>query len=50
MTDLKEQCTCIKLFHFAKTGAETFKMLTFAFREEAMRQIVVFDLQSPEME
>jgi len=38
MTDLKELCMCIKLFQFGKIGAETFQMLTFAFREEAVRQ------------
>ena len=44
MTDFKEQCICIKLFfHIGKIGAETYQMLTFAFREEAMRQTVVFD-------
>jgi len=44
MTDFKEQCMCIKLlFQFGRIGAETFHMLTFAFREEAMRQTVVFD-------
>ena len=43
MTDFKEQCMCIKLFQIGKIGAETFQVLTFAFREEAMRQIVVFD-------
>jgi len=44
MTDFKEQCMCIKLlFQFGKIGAETFQMLTFAFREEAVRQTVVFD-------
>ena len=40
---LKEQCICFKLFQTSKIGAETFHMLTFAFREEAMRQTVVFD-------
>ena len=44
MTDFKEQCICSKLFfHIGKIGAETYQMLTFAFREEAMRQTVVFD-------
>jgi len=44
MTDFKEQCIYIKLlFQIGKIGAETFQMLTFAFREEAMRQTVVFD-------
>ena len=44
MTDFKEQCTCIKLlFHVGKISAETFQILTFAFREEAMEQIVVYD-------
>ena len=42
MTDFKEQCIKL-LFHIVKISAETFQMLTFAFREEAMRQIVVFD-------
>ncbi len=51
MTDFKEQYICIKLFfQIGKIGAETFQMLTFAFREEAMRQNVVFGLQSPEMD
>ena len=36
MTDFKDQCICIKLFQIGKIGAETFQMLTFAFREEAM--------------
>ena len=43
MTDFKEQCMCIKLFQIGKIGAETFQMLTFAFREEAIRQTVVSD-------
>ena len=44
MTDFKEQHICIKLlFQIGKIGAETFQMITFAFREEAMRQTVVFD-------
>jgi len=44
VTDFKERCICIKLlFHIGKISAETFQVLTFAFREEAMRQIVVFD-------
>ena len=44
MTDFKEQCICIKLlFHIGRIGAETFQILTFAFREEAILQIVVFD-------
>jgi len=44
MTDFKEQSMCIKLlFHIGKIGAETFQMLTFAFREEARRQTVEFD-------
>ena len=43
MTDFKERCTCIKFFQIGKIGAETFQVLTFAFREEAMRQTVVFD-------
>jgi len=40
---LKEQCICIKLFEIGRIGAETFQMLTFAFREEAVGQTVVFD-------
>ena len=44
MTDFKEQCICIRLlFQIGKIGAETFQVLTFAFREEAMRQTVVSD-------
>ena len=44
MTDFKEQSICISLlFQIVKIGAETFQMLTFAFREKAMRQTVVFD-------
>ncbi len=44
MTDFKEQCICIKLlFQIGKIDSEIFQMLTFAFREEAMRQNVVFD-------
>jgi len=44
MTDFKEQCIWIRLlFQVGKTGAETFQVLTFAFREEAIRQTVVFD-------
>ena len=44
MTDFKEQCICNRLlFQIDKIGAETFQVLTFAFREEAVRQIVVFD-------
>jgi len=42
-TDFKEQCIWIKLFHIGKIGAETFQMLTCAFREELVRQTVVFD-------
>jgi hypothetical protein len=43
MTDFKEQCICIRLlFQIGKIGAETFQMLTFAFREEAMRRTVEF--------
>ena len=43
MTDFKEQCICIKLlFQIGKIVAETFQMLTFAFREEVVRQTVVF--------
>jgi len=44
MTDFKERCICIRLlFQIGQIGAENFQMLTFAFREEAMRQTVVFD-------
>ena len=44
MTDFKEQCICIKfMFQIGKIGVETFQMFRFAFREEAMRQNVVFD-------
>jgi len=43
MTDFKEQCIWITLFRIGKIGAETFQMLAFAFREEAVRQNVVFD-------
>jgi len=44
MTDFKEQCIFIKLLlQIGKIGAETSRMLTFAFREEAMQQTVVFD-------
>ena len=43
MADFKEQCICIRLFQIGIIDAETFQMLTFAFREEAMRQNVVFD-------
>jgi len=43
ITDFKEQCICIKLFQIGKIGAETFQMLTFAFREEAVRQTVESD-------
>ena len=44
MTEFKEQCIDVKLlFQIGKIGAETFQMLTFAFREQAMRQTVVFD-------
>ena len=43
MTGFKEQCICNKLlFQIGKTGAENFQVLTFAFREEAMRQTIVF--------
>ena len=39
MTDFKEQCICIRLlFQIGKIGAETFQVLTFAFREEAIWQ------------
>jgi len=31
------------LFQIGKIGAEVFEMLTFAFREEAMRQTAAFD-------
>ena len=41
LTDFKEQGMYIKLlFQIGKTGAETFQMLTFTFREEAVRQNV----------
>ena len=50
MRDFKEQCICINLFQIGKIGAENFQMLTFAFREEAVRKTVVFVLQRPEME
>ena len=43
MTDFQEQCISIKLFQIGKRGAEIFQMLTFAFREEAVRQTVAFD-------
>ena len=44
MTDFKEKSICISLlFQIVKIGAETFQMLTFAFREKAMRQNVVYD-------
>ena len=43
MTHFTEQCICIKLFQIGIIGAETFHMLTFAFRGEAIRQTVVFD-------
>ena len=43
LSDSKEHSICIKLFQIGKIGAETFHMLTFAFREEAMRLTVVFD-------
>jgi len=44
MTDFKQQCICIRLlFQIGKIGAETFQVLTFAFREEAI-------WQGPEME
>ena len=47
MTDFKEQCIYIKLlFQTGKIGAETFQMLTLAFREEAMLIVQ----QSTEME
>ena len=37
MTDFKEQCICIRLlFQIGKIGAETFQVLTFAFREAAI--------------
>ena len=41
--DFKEHSLCIRLFQIGKIGAETFQMLTFAFREEVVRQTVVFD-------
>ena len=44
MTDFKEQCVWIRLLNqIDRIGAETFQVLTFAFREEAVRQTVVFD-------
>jgi len=44
MIDFTEQWICIKLlFRIGKIGTETFQMLTFGFREEAVRQTVVFD-------
>ena len=44
MIDFKERCICIKLlFQIGKIGAETFHVLAFALKEEAMRQSVVFD-------
>jgi len=44
MTYFTEQWICIKLLlQIGKIGAETFQMLTFAFREEPVRQTVVFD-------
>ena len=44
MTHFKERCICIKLlFQIGKIGAETFHVLAFALKEEAMRQSVVFD-------
>jgi len=47
MTYFKQQCICIKLlFQIGKIVAETFQILTFAFREEAMRQTVEFDCSS----
>ena len=48
VTDSKEQCICIT-FQIGKIDAENFHMLTFAFREESMRQYLIV-LQSPEME
>ena len=36
-------CPVQLLFQISKIGAEIFQMLTFAFREEAMRQTVVFE-------
>jgi len=41
MADFKEQCICIKLFQIGRTGAETLQMLTFAVREEPVRQTSV---------
>jgi hypothetical protein len=44
MADFKEQCICIRLFFYIdKIGAETFQVLTFAFKKEAVRQTAVFD-------
>lgn len=42
ITDSKEQCICIKFFQIGTVGAASFQMLTFAFREEAVKQTVVF--------
>ena len=44
MTDSKEQCIWIRLLlQIGRIGAETFQVLTFAFKEEAVRHTVVFD-------
>jgi len=44
MTDFKEQCIWIRLLlQIGRIGAETFQVLTFAFKEEAVIQTVVFD-------
>jgi len=44
MTDFKERCIGIRLWlQIGRVGAETFQVLTFAFKEEAVRQTVVFD-------
>jgi len=44
MADFKEQCIWIRLlFQIGIIDAETFQVLTFAFKEEAIRQTVVFD-------
>ena len=44
MTDFKEGCIWIRLLlQVGRIGAETFQVLTFAFKEEAVRHTVVFD-------
>jgi len=44
MTDFKERCIRIRLLlQIGRIGAETFQLLTFAFKEEAVRHTVVFD-------